>query len=133
LAALVAHIDGSDLRDDDVDVDVVFGRSVEFTDGSAPDDVFCHPIRYRCDWSPPDSQPSVYDRIGGFSSTTIFDLVEWMGRAADADVRVAFVDDITLQRRIHAGNMCHSIRNGRTVTLLALLKEQLDRRRAAGT
>jgi glycosyltransferase involved in cell wall biosynthesis len=138
----IAHLDADDLWPAGrlqnlldaagADTEAVFGRAVEFADTDAPANV-------RIEQTPRAVRAgnagivrrSAYDRIGGLHPARTADLLEWSSRSFAADLRYEMIDDTVLERRIHATNMSHGRRFTTDTSRVALLKDHLDRRRAA--
>lgn len=138
----IAHLDADDLWPDgrlrrlldaaDETTEAVYGRAVEFADADAPANV-------RVETAPRSvrigiaglERRSAYERIGGLHPSPTGDLLEWSSRSFTAELRYVQIDDVVLERRIHAANMSHGRPFTTDTTRVALLKEHLDRRRAA--
>jgi glycosyltransferase involved in cell wall biosynthesis len=74
----------------------------------------------------------VFDRIGAFDSTCVVgETMDWVTRLEEANVAMAPIDDIVLQRRIHETNTV-TREKARQSDYLHVLKAALDRRRRAG-
>jgi glycosyltransferase involved in cell wall biosynthesis len=114
------------------DTEAVFGRAVEFADDDAPANLRVEPTPrpVRMGNAGIVRRPA-YDRIGGFHPSPNGDLLEWSSRAFAAGLRYQQIDDVVLERRIHATNMSHGRPFTADTSRVALLKEHLDRRRAA--
>ncbi len=75
---------------------------------------------------------SSFRRVGGFREGVTFgELLDWYGRAVDADLLVATVDEVLVRRRVHARNAGIRFRSARG-DYAAMVKVLLDRRRGAG-
>ena len=124
LARLVRELEA------DPSLDAVFGAAVEFGGGGGS--------RARPGLLPvrlPTTgvvRREVFGRIDGFRVDTIGgDTVDWMTRFLGADPTVKIIDDVVLERRVHANNTGRGVVPQRN--RLAALKRELDRRRAAGS
>jgi len=74
----------------------------------------------------------VFDRLGSFDETLrISEDVDWFMRAREAQLRMVIIPEVTLVYRLHATNMTREMSVG-TSRMLTVLKQSLDRRRAAG-
>lgn len=74
-----------------------------------------------------------FDRVGGFASAavTISEDLAWTARAQDLGLRRALVDEVLVQRRIHADNTSRDARI-RVHEHFSIIRESLNRRRATG-
>ena len=82
---------------------------------------------------------SLFDRVGGFNTAlTVGDPMEWFVRAAEAGARMELLPDTLVFRRMHRNNLSWQSEGQRRMTgamqsaLVRVIKESLDRRRAAG-
>ena len=74
-----------------------------------------------------------FDRIGGFDPSLRFsEDVDWFLRAREAQLPMVILPEVTLIYRLHAANMTREM-SLRTSRMLTVLKQSLDRRRAAGS
>jgi glycosyltransferase involved in cell wall biosynthesis len=74
----------------------------------------------------------VFARVGTFDERLSFsEDHDWFLRAREQGIRLAVLDRVTLQYRLHASNMTRC-RDHRGYQLPAILKASLDRRRAGG-
>lgn len=127
LAALLAAAET--LPDDGSDApDVVVGWAVEFADHDAPPnaEVQTEPHLVRMG-SAAIVRRTAYDVVGGFTTGQSNDHVEWASRSFDAGLRYESINDIVLQRRIHATNKSHDRPFTTDPSRVALIKQHLDR------
>ena len=82
---------------------------------------------------------TLFERIGGFNTAlTVGDPMEWFIRAAEAGARMEMLPDTMTFRRMHQNNLSWQSGGERRMTgamqsaLVRVIKESLDRRRAAG-
>lgn len=140
--AWIAHLDADDLwpagrlrRLLDAatdDTEAVFGRAVKFADTDAPRHVRVKTASRSVRLGNAGLvRRSAYDRIGGLDQAATANQLEWSLRAFDARLRYELVDDTVLERRIHAHNMSDGRPCTTDISRVGLLKEHLDRRRAA--
>lgn len=138
----VAHLDADDLwptdrlaallapLEADPGLDASFGRGVEFADPDAPPSAR---------WNPEPTitrmatvgllRRSTHDRFGGLAPRDSNDQLTWAAKALSAGLRYAAVNDLVLQRRIHAGNKSHLQPFTVDRSRVRIVKEALDVRR----
>jgi glycosyltransferase involved in cell wall biosynthesis len=76
------------------------------------------------------ARKKVFDIVGGFDpALDPSDDVDWLARAKDLRVPMAFLDETLLLRRVHGSNVTGVPRNGNS--LLQVVKRTLDRQRNA--
>ena len=74
-----------------------------------------------------------YERVGPFATgLRVGEFIDWHARAIDAGLRFAMLDEVLVRRRIHGANTGRIERDSR-VDYLRVLKNSLDRRRAAAS
>jgi glycosyltransferase involved in cell wall biosynthesis len=138
----IAHLDADDLwpigrlqslldaADDSVEA--VYGRAVKFADADAPANAHVDTVPRAVRMGNTGiERRSTYERIGGFNPTSTADFLEWSSRAMAAPLHYVQIDDVVLERRIHAHNMSHGRPFTTDTSRVALLKDHLERRRAA--
>lgn len=114
------------------DLDGVFGQAVEFADPDAP----CN-----ARWNPQPAavrlpttglvRRSAHERLGGFPVGRPHCTFNWMAEALARGFSYATIDQVVLQRRIHATNLSHSLPFLDDKLRVAELKNALDLRRRA--
>jgi len=121
-----------------------------FTQEPEFDLVFCHMIQFRspdlpvevaatlaCDERPQPSplvsclltRRSAFERVGPLRTDIQAEFVEWYLRARDGGLRLRYVDEVLVRRRLHASNLTRR-NNVVRQEYLQVLKASLDRRRA---
>lgn len=137
--ALIAFLDADDLWPADR-----LERAVAVLDADpAPDIVFGHVRQFASADNPPEalSQPqpallfgamvvrrAALERVGPFATTwRVGELMEWLFRAREANVRELMTDDVVLYRRLHGSNLGRE--PGDRVDHVRIVREALDRRR----
>ena len=74
-----------------------------------------------------------FERIGGFDEGLRFsEDVDWFLRAREAQLKTVILPDVTLVYRLHGTNMTRDEDGAMPGYMLTVLKQSLDRRRAAG-
>ena len=112
--------------------------------------VFCHMVQFRspdlpadvaaqiqCDDAPQPSpliscllaRRSAFEQVGLLRTDTLAEFVDWYLRARDAGLRMRFVEEVLVRRRLHASNLTRRNKGVRR-EYLQFLKASLDRRRA---
>lgn len=77
---------------------------------------------------------SVFDRVGLFDTAyRVGEDTEWFVRAADAGVKVGFLPEILVQRRIHGANLSYESPAVRMGILMRILKASIERKRKLRT
>lgn len=126
----------------DPSLDAVFGHAVEFR-GDAPDTL----LRRRAGESGqtaanegvPAHLPSAllikrkaFDTVGNYASNFgVAEVVEWFGRAQDEGLRMVTIPQVVMKRRLHESNL-GVVKRDQQTDYTKVLKQMLDRRRAAG-
>jgi glycosyltransferase involved in cell wall biosynthesis len=72
-----------------------------------------------------------FARSGGFPDVRVAEFLAWTLRADEAGLRIAMLPGVVLRRRLHLDNTMRA-RRGEHGAYARLIKEALDRRRAAG-
>lgn len=113
-------------------IGAVYGCAIEFADADAPEHsvVSTTPTPVRMITAGLVRRSS-FDRIGGHTAAVSNDQVDWGMRAVDAGIEHVSIDDLVLQRRIHANNKSHQRPFLTDTSRVALVKEHLDRVRQA--
>lgn len=77
----------------------------------------------------------VFDRLGPFEERwTITSDLAWFGRLREVGMQIGVLDQIVLHKRVHGGNLSYTTpKPTYQRELTRLLKESLDRRRAAAS
>ena len=74
----------------------------------------------------------VFDKVGRFNSSyRQGEDLEWLIRLTESKIPLARLPELALLRRIHSGNTSHD-QNGSARARIRMLKESIDRKRAAG-
>jgi glycosyltransferase involved in cell wall biosynthesis len=75
---------------------------------------------------------SAYFRVGGFAEGVVLgEFLDWYARAIDRRLVTRMLPDVFLRRRVHATNLSRTSRSAHQ-DYVRVLKQSLDRRRAAG-
>jgi glycosyltransferase involved in cell wall biosynthesis len=113
-------------------VDVVHGLAVEFADDDAPthSKVQTSPVSVRLSGAA-IVRRSVYDSVGGYSLSRMNDQMEWTTRAIDEGLAFVEIDNLVLERRIHAGNKSHDRPFTADSSRVTLVRAHLNRIRNA--
>jgi glycosyltransferase involved in cell wall biosynthesis len=108
--------------------EAVFGRAVEFADADAPPlaKIETAPTAVRFGTSG-IVRRSAYDRIGGHGVSGDNDQLSWATTAIDAGLRYESIDDVVLERRIHARNKSHLRPFVSDMSRIAVVRAHLDR------
>lgn len=86
----------------------------------------------RPDYSPCTllAKRSVFDQVGLFdTSYHVGEDTEWFARFADAGLKVGFIPEILVRRRIHGANLSYESPVVRLSVLMKILKASIDRKR----
>lgn len=82
----------------------------------------------------------VFDRVGGFNTALkVGDPMEWFARAMEHGIQMELLPDTLVHRRMHTRNLSWQTGASRQMTgdmkaaILRVVKDKLDRQRAAGT
>lgn len=74
----------------------------------------------------------VFDRVGPFDEALCVGIeMDWYARLCDLDLPVVMLDEVVYRRRLHRSNLNRE-NNGDQSERLRVLKQLIDRRRAAG-
>jgi glycosyltransferase involved in cell wall biosynthesis len=147
---LLAFLDGDDMWPPDR----IERQLVAFADGVGPDLVFGHvrqfvspdldPAASAALACPERPQPAflantmlvprtVWERVGPFSTTAVrAEFLDWLLRARELGLCEVMLDEVVLERRLHASNHGR-VMHGSAGEYALTLKRALDRRRAAGS
>jgi glycosyltransferase involved in cell wall biosynthesis len=55
------------------------------------------------------ARSSTYDRVGPLSEETAGDHADWFLRASDLGLRIEVIDEVLLDRRMHAASLSHNV------------------------
>jgi len=145
---LVAFLDSDDLwhptklarqvaaLDDDPDADIALTLTEEFLSPEIPADDA--PVHVRAGAMPGHCTSGMVvrrralERVGPFDAIPTADWAEWYVRSVEACLRVTMVPEVLWSRRVHGLNNSFVQRTHEQGQYLRVLKESLDRRRAAG-
>jgi glycosyltransferase involved in cell wall biosynthesis len=141
----IAHLDADDLwpkgrlasllapLEADPDLDAVFGQTVEFADADVPE------------WARWDENPvavrmptvgllrrEAHETCGAFAPNRTHDQMGWAAKALANGLRYSTIDEVVLQRRIHATNQSHVRPFREDQSRVAIVKAALDARRRRG-
>ncbi len=78
----------------------------------------------------------LFDTIGLFDTRfTLGDDTDWFLRTKEADIQMAVLPEVLLERRIHNTNLMHLLTNtsGQKNNLLKIVKATIDRKKKTGT
>ena len=109
------------------DVDMVFGKSVEFSE-TAEYTARLDPAPNYCP-SAMLARRSIFDRIGFFSEKIeVGEFIDWYSRATIHGVSSVMLDDVVFHRRIHENNMTRHNKS-RQSQYLEVMRRHLERKR----
>ena len=138
----IAHLDADDIwpagrltalfdaLEADSDLDAVFGKTVEFADADAPASAKWNasPVAVRMP-TVGLLRRSAHDKCGGFKVTMLHDQLGWSAHALARGLRYSTIDEVVLERRIHATNQSHSRPFSEDLSRVAIVKAALEDRR----
>ena len=145
---LVAFLDSDDLwhptklahqvaaLDDDRDADIALTLTEEFLSPEIP--AGAAPVHVRSGAMPGHGSSGLVvrrpalERVGPFDAIPTAEWAEWYVRSIEACLRVTMVPEVLWSRRVHGLNNSFVQRTHEQGQYLRVLKESLDRRRAAG-